>query len=454
MTAMADRPDIVILITDQHSAHALSCAGNPWLATPAMDALARRGVRFTHAYCGYPLCSPSRASQMTGRYPHQIDCYGNEGKFFWYHDIPRQVLMGWHFAQAGYRCVWAGKDMPPEDGSRDFELLCPWGDAQAAARLAETLAKPGGPPLLAVGNFVNPHNICEYSRGAPLYEGDIGDPPPDRELPLLPANHGVPPDEPYVIRAVQSSEFQAYAARGNTPLEWRRYLWAYYRMIEQVDAHVGRVLAALETGGRNRNALVVVTSDHGDGCAAHAWNQKQTLYEEVVRVPLIMAGPGVRPGSMDGHLVAAGLDLFPTCAEAAGLAVPQEVEGRSLLPLAAGQPVADWRDHVVVETALDYGLAAGARQRIAGRAIIGQRWKYQAWAWGRPREALTDLETDPGEMVNCAMSGRYQRRLEEMRQALHDWTQRTGDRFQAPGHEMLSPAAGWAELAEIRKKKT
>ena len=125
---MADRPNLLLVITDQQSAHALSCAGNPWVQTPNMDRLAARGTRFDRAYCSYPLCSPSRASQMAGRLPHEIGVNGNQGCFFWYHDIFDDVFLGHYFAAVGYECVWAGKDMPPEDESRVFRLLCPWGD--------------------------------------------------------------------------------------------------------------------------------------------------------------------------------------------------------------------------------------------------------------------------------------------------------------------------------------
>jgi arylsulfatase A-like enzyme len=443
---MANQRNILILITDQQTYHAMSCAGNPWLSTPAMDALAQRGTRFTRAYCSYPLCSPARASQMTGKYPHQVNVNGNESRFFWYHDIPRDALMGHTFAQAGYRCLWAGKDMPPGDGSRDFELLAPWGDSAAADRLVEFLGNTHDQPFLAVGNFVNPHNICEYAQGKTLPEGKVGTPPPLREMPLLPANHGIPPYEPEIIRTIQQQGHVVYLPQHYTDDAWRDYLWAYYRLVEKVDGEIGRVLDALDGAGLRDETLVIFTADHGDGCAAHRWNQKQVLYEEVIRVPLILAGPGVAPGREETRLASASMDLFLTCCAFAGIDPPNDLEGRSLLSI--GDETA-WRDAIIVETALNAERGNDRPARNRGRAVVMDRWKYMVWAWGRYREHLVDLEADPGEMVNLATSDRYQGIVETMRQRLDTWRRRTGDTFEVPGHTVVSPEAGEYEQARI-----
>ncbi len=442
-TDASTRPNVLILITDQQTHAAMSCTGTPWLKTPAMDTLAARGTRFTRAYCTYPLCTPARASHMTGRHPHELGIYGNAGKPFWAHDIPREALMGWHFARGGYRCVWAGKDMAPADGSRDFELLCRWGDVQTADHLTAFLREPGEAPFLAVGNFVNPHNICEWARAMPLFEGGIGEPPPERDLPPLPANHPVPPEEPEILRQVQRWGMQVWLPRDDGPRQWREYLWAYYRLVELVDAQVGRVLAALDETGRAEDTLVVFMSDHGDGCAAHRWNQKMTFYEEVIRVPLILAGPGIAAGAACDRLVSTGLDLLPTCCEAADMPVPEGLPGRSLLPLARGEPVETWRDALVIESALNPEVMDNARahKQNVGRAIVTDRHKYSVWRWGRPREQLVDLAADPGEMVNLATSRRFDATRDALRARLAAWCRTTDDQFQVPGHEILSPGA-------------
>jgi arylsulfatase A-like enzyme len=454
---MNTKPNIVWMITDQHTAGAMSCTGNEWLETPGMDSIAQRGIRFDRAYCTYPLCTPSRASLLTGHYPHQVDCNSNSagkgGRFFWYRDFPREWLLTHQLTDAGYRCVWSGKDMPPEDGSCGVDLLSPWGDVQVGDKLTEFIKGPHDKPFLAVGAFVNPHNICEWARQCPCPEGEVGDPPPAAELPPLPSNHEPAQHEPEVIRILQRNARFAFEPRGVSPEEWRRYIWAYYRMVEMVDVQVKRILNALDEAGLTDNTLVIFTGDHGDGCAAHRWNQKMILYEEVINIPLLMAGPGIEPGRVDAsHLVSNGLDSYPTICEMVGLPVPAHVEGRSLLPLCSdGAEKADWRDELVVETALTAETGPANPLRNAARALLRGNWKYSVYTWARYREQLADLKTDPGEMTNLAVDPANRDEILEMRRHLQEWKERTGDFFQVPGYEMISPDGGWAELEQIRR---
>lgn len=440
---MPDRKNILILITDQQTHHAMSCAGNDWLHTPAMDSLAERGTRLTRAYCTYPLCAPARASHMTGKYPHEVNVWGNTGKGFWRHDIAREEMLGYPMSQAGYRCVWAGKDMAPADGSRDFELLCPWGDVQTAENLREFIAGPHDRPFLAVGNFMNPHNICEWARGMPLWEGGIGEMPRTEDLPPLPANFAIPPDEPQIIRDVQRLGLQVFIGRTFDERQWRQYIWAYYRMVEMVDRQIGCVLDSLREAALEDDTLVIFMSDHGDGCASHQWNQKMTFYEEVIRVPMILAGPGVAAGSHTDRLVSTGLDIFPTCCQIAGADVPARLQGRSLLELCGDKQPREWRTELTVESAMNPEILdnAKAQKQNMGRCIVTDRYKYSLWRWGRPREQLVDLQSDPGEMVNRAGLSRYRDVREDMRARLHAWSQATRDPFPVPGYEILSPGA-------------
>ncbi len=441
---MPEKPNVLLLITDQQTAAAMSCAGNPWVHTPAMDSLADSGTRFDRAYCSYPLCTPARASQLSGKYPHQLGIYGNTGGNFWQCAAPNEEFVNHDLKNDGYRCVWAGKDMPPADGSRGFELLCPWGDIQVADHLTSFLREKHEKPFFAAGCFVNPHNICEYGSGKPLFEGTIGEMPPDHELPVLPANHPIPPFEPEILRILQKQGHEVYIPQNFSSLEWRRYLWAYYRMIELADEQIGRILSALDEAGLRDNTLVIFTADHGDGSAAHQWNQKMTLYEEVIRVPFILSGPGIAAGRLNPEVVSASLDLSPTIREYTGIS-EKENEGQSLLGLCRDKKESVTRDTVFVETALnpETGNAERAMKRNTGRAVVSGRWKYSLWKWGRNREQLIDLENDPGEMVNLAVSSRYKDVLNDMRQKLFDWAQRTEDNMRCivPGHVVRSPGA-------------
>lgn len=438
------RPHLLVITTDQQCAEAMSCAGNPWVATPNMDRLAARGLRFTRAYCTQPICSPSRASAATGRWPHQVDSETNKGGLFWNHAIPREQLMGHRFAQAGYRCVWAGKDMAPSDGSRDFDLLCGWGDEQVATTMEDFFADPGEKPFLAVVNFLNPHTICEYANGRAIPEPFPGEPPLLEDCPPLPPNFGIPADEPSLIRIHQAGSPRGYHGQFFDDADWRRYRWAYYRMVEEVDRQVGRVLDALDANALAEETLIWFCSDHGDGCGAHRWNQKQLLYQESIHIPVILAGPSVPAGATDEHLVSWGLDMLPTLADAGGVEPDPDWTGRSLLELAR-DPASDWRHQLVVETALNHEIDAKAWRRNRGRCLLtDDGWKYTSWSWGRPCESLVDLHSDPGEMVNLATCRAHWPRRDDFRRRLHEHCLATDDPFQVTGY------ASWSTTERLR----
>jgi arylsulfatase A-like enzyme len=418
-------PNIFIIMTDQQYGGAMSCAGNPELDTPAMDRLAEAGVRFDQTYCTYPLCIPARESLLTGRMPFEL------GYREWgdpidprFHDQELGVL----FREAGYDTAYAGKlHAPRNDAARHgFRQLCGHDDAHLVEACTDYLQNTRQEPFLLVASFDNPHNICEWARHQNLPWGNIP-PAATAECPTLPANFGIPPFEPQVIRWIQQRAPRVYPTVGNTPEQWRHYRHAYYRLIEKVDAQIGAVLDVLHGQGLAENTLVLFTSDHGDGHGAHQWNQKSILYEEPTRVPLIASWPGqIRQGVADDtHLVSAGLDILPTLCDYAGLTPPSDLPGASLRPLLEGTPAPDWREHLVVEA----WPFQGDPGRTLGRMVRTNRYKYVVYSWGRYREQLFDLENDPGEMVNLAVSRRYGDELERHRQLLRDYCARTGDEF-------------------------
>jgi arylsulfatase A-like enzyme len=244
----------------------------------------------------------------------------------------------------------------------------------------------------------------------------------------LPDNFAIPENEPDVIRKVQHSSMSVYPSVDWTPDKWRQYRWAYYRLIEKVDAQIGEVLEALRNAGVEDNTLVVFTADHGDGAAAHHWNQKQVLYEEPTRVPFIVSGKKfTEAGQVDRtHLVSTGLDLIPTVCDYAGVPVPEGLRGRSVRPLAEGNQPAQWRDFLVSETEFEYEKTATG---IRGRMLRTPQYKYIVYSEGTPREQLFDMQTDPGEMNNLAVDAGKKAVLEECRARLAQWSKDTGDTF-------------------------
>ncbi len=433
------RPDIVLLLTDQQAASALACAGNPDVRTPGLDRLAAEGVRFESAYCTQPLCTPSRASLITGLMPHECGCSRNGESI-----LPELRAQGFGrlLAAAGYDCFYGGKwHVPqiamPADNDHGFQSICGFNDAQLADACIGCLARIAAqdparrPPFLLVASFDNPHNICEWARSMPLPWGHIGEPPPPAECPNLPANFMPSPFEPEIIRIEQAANWGIYPYRERSPEDWRRLRWAYFRLIEKVDAEISRILRALDARGLAENTVVVFASDHGDGHGAHQWNQKSALFEETVRVPLLMRAPAGHRGLVNStHLVSTGLDLLPTFCDYAGVPLPEGRRGRSLRPLVepAAAPPATWRSSLFIETVFDGARGYGTQ----GRAVRTARTKYTVYDRGRYREQLVDLTTDPGESVNLAVESRWTDLLAEHRRLLASQVRHTGDVFRVP----------------------
>ena len=425
------QPNLLFILTDQQSAGALSCVGNPHLQTPNLDRLAAMGVRFENAYCTQPLCVPSRSSLVSGRMPHEvgvpINLRENEA-------AARVPWMSHVLSEAGYQTCWIGKwHLPvatdkPELHGFDQTHCRRVGDADVPRLCAEFLEGERATPFLLVASFVNPHDICEWARGDRLPYGAIGEAPPPDKCPPLPANFAVAPDEPSALcDTVRPFSPRVYPTDDWDEGRWRQYLWAYGRLVEKVDAQIGELLDALEASGHAKDTVVIFSSDHGDGMAAHGWNQKQVLWEEVVRVPLIIRDPAAQqPGHTDAHLVSMNLDLLPTLCDYAQAAPPSELCGRSLRPLVENRAPDDWRDFVFVETEF---CVFDSSSGVQGRAARSRRYKYIVYSRGERREQLFDLERDPGEMRNLANDLAYAAITREHRQRLQVWLDQVGDNF-------------------------
>ena len=427
----------------------MSCSDNPYLRTPAMDSIAQEGIRFDSAYCMNPMCVPSRYSLFTGRRGSEIGLTNNVDGHI--DVIPSQVIagsMGWQLRAAGYDTAYGGKvhwpkGLAPED--LGFETISHDARDQLAEDCAAYLGRDHDAPFLLVASFVNPHDICHMAiRDFAETEQEKRLSHPDRvelrELdealripdqlgeeeffasvcPPLPDNFEIQTGEPEAISLMQArSPFKRKAREGYSEEDWRRHRWAYARLTERVDGQIGRVLAALEENGLVENTLVVFTSDHGDMDASHRMEHKTAFYDEAIRIPLLISGPGVlSDGSVDRRLVSNGLDLLPTVCEVAGLEAPQELEGRSLAPLLSGGPVDDWRQFLPVESEL-------------GQMIVQRDFKYMRHYQGANSEQLIDLVADPGEMRNAINDGRHEPILAELRGVFDDTFPVASDPFAA-----------------------
>lgn len=408
-------PNILFIFTDQQHARMMSCAGNPWVNTPALDRLAAEGVRFERAYCGNPVCTPSRFSLLTGRLPSAIGLRNND-----YRHLPEpapEILahgMGHVFRRAGYRTLYGGKQHLPGMSAEDlgFEVFETDERAGLAASCAERLGQPMEEPFLMAASFINPHDICYMAirdfaetpqerlileRGAEelacleaALQGPDGGLVPVEACPPLPDNFEVQEDEPGAIARMQAERpFKEKARKHYGEAEWRRHRWAYARLTERVDAEIGRVLEALREGPHAGNTVVVFTSDHGDMDGAHRMEHKTAFYEESAGVPLIIRHPALmQPGRVDReHVVSNALDLLPTLCDFAGIERPEGLAGESLRPLVEGRQSGFRRPAIPLESEL-------------GQMVVYGEFKYARYFEGAHPEQLHDLEADPGETRN------------------------------------------------------
>ncbi len=437
------RPNILFIITDQQFAEVMSCRmGRQWINTPAMDGLAAGGLLCTRAYSSNPLCMPWRNSVFTGRYPHETGVTSNDVKGQL--DPQKFPCLGTYFRNTGYETAYAGKwhlNFNPRDpkahGFEMFSEKSPGGhDMGVTAGAEKFLAQPHSKPFLLVASYLNPHNICEWARRLAgrqqtLNCGEIGPPPAPEKLPPPPANLAPPVNEPdgmTLIRRAYQVDDGPFPVGQFTPDDWRRHRWGYYRMTELVDAEIGKLLAALKKTGLAENTLIVFTADHGDCAGAHGFNQKTVFYEESARVPLILRWPGRTPAAISDKLINTGLDILPTLLDAAGIAAPRTLPGRSLLPLALGQSVGDWREFVVVQNHMvQTGMVEGLKPEMAGRMVRTDRFKYCVYGRGLRRESLVDLQNDPGETQDLAADPASREVLLRHRALLAKWGEEMRD---------------------------
>ncbi|MCK4413145.1 MAG: sulfatase [Candidatus Eisenbacteria sp.] len=375
------RWNVLLVTIDALRADHLGCYGYERATSPRIDSLAAAGIRFENAMCQRPSTSPSFASLFTGLYPAQHGVYRSRGVL-----QSRFMTLTEHFAAAGYRtgAVIANGNLHPEFGFHQGYEDYLYGHARAHDGTDMTLAW-----------------LAEHGGG---------------EQPWFFWVHYLDPHTPYTPWAPYDEMFGRDAEK---PSRRQQKIDLYDGEIRFTDDHFGRLLDGLIAAGLHEQTLIVVTADHGESLGEHNfyYNHGLHAYEPSGRVPLIFTAPGVIP---DGHVtpaVAGLVDLLPTLLDVAGIPVPDEIQGRSLLPVVLGLTDLAPRDFVILEAGFSRrrgpGLTRALRraetkyvQRLTDWARrpanpIDVLWTFKAGAEGAlSADEYYDLARDPGETAN------------------------------------------------------
>jgi choline-sulfatase len=439
------RPNVLILIADDHAAWTLGCEGDPRRATPRLDRLAAQGVRFDHAYCNSPLCTPSRQSFITGRLPHAV------GVTQLTTPLPEEaVTLGDWLGGRGYRTAAIGKmhfndrgdhgfaeqldtpqwqrflkSHPPAGGDhrrpwhpfqdpaavwlnaacRDYGLPAESMEATYFAdRAADFFRRHRDDPFALVVSFHEPHSPFPFPRE---WRGRYR----PEQFPVPPVSDFDRREQPLVFAPLKPDDVRGIAAAYFTSLSW-------------VDHQIGRVLDALDASGLADDTIVVYWGDNGYLLGQHGRFEKHCFYEQAVRVPLMFRWPGHLPaGRMVSDLVEM-VDVFPTLLALCGLEErPSDLDGRSLVPLLLGRRGARGRDVVVGEyPENEEAMARSPRYKLI--VGTGRRKRQDGYITAHPLpgpyERLYDLQTDPDETTDLAGRPDLAGVVAELRRRLHD----------------------------------
>ena len=466
----ARRPNFLIILTDDQRFDTIAALGNRHIRTPNLDRLVQRGVVFTNAYIlgshHGAVCMPSRAMLLTGRH---------------YFNLPDSITATWHapveqrgtcehitfpevFRHAGYGTFGTGKWHNGRKlfakgftgggnvffGGMSDHLAVPVYDFDPAGAYPAGQAHRGGKfsselftdavvnhlksssaiePFLIYLSYTAPHD----PRMAPAEYAAMYAP----EDVLLPPNFMGEHPFPMGDLRIRDGKLAPFP---RTEAVVREHIAAYYAMISHLDAQIGRVLDALEESGHGDDTIIVFSSDNGLAVGQHGLMGKQNIYEHSVHVPLILAGPGLPAGERCEALVYLH-DVFPTICQLAGEPIPDSVESRSLLPLIRDDAEGA-RSSLFFAYSTDYDRRTGKPRGIL-RGVRTERWKLILSHYENTVTTLLfDLQADPWETRNLALDPAQAGRVDELKNLLRQWIERSGDRVELDRPDWGSAGGG------------
>lgn len=413
MAPAADQPNVIIFFTDQQRWDTTGVHGNPLDLTPNFDRMALEGTHLYNAFTPQPLCGPARGCLMTGQYVSTNGVWRNGLR------LPAEARTLAHcFAEAGYATGYIGKwhladrEPVPADQRGGFGYWLAANVIEHTSRKYDCVVfdekeKPVKLPGYRVDALTDAAiRFIDARQGAPFFltlsftephhQNETGEYPAPRGYAERYAGRWTPPD--------------LAALCGNAP----QHLGGYYGMVRRLDEALGRLFDALESLGLSDNTIVLFSSDHACHFRTRNGEYKRSCHESSIRVPMAVRGPGFDGGGRVRNLVSL-VDVAPTLLDAAGLPIPESMQGRSFLPLTRGE-TEGWPEEVFVQIS----------ESQTGRAVRTRRWKYGVdapdGAEGRAdryvEQYLYDLDSDPHEMTNLVAIENYRVVAGAMRERL------------------------------------
>jgi arylsulfatase A-like enzyme len=480
----ARHPNVLFIAIDDLNDWVGHLGGHPLVQTPNLDRLAARGTAFLNAHAQAPLCNPSRTSVMLGLRPSTTGIYGGNHWFRTGAQWRDRVTLPQHFAAHGYRTVGVGKlhhrgpqggaggdelppargdDVPPPEfqiagtaggvGARPERKLVPptpagdhrdmdWGvfphrdedkgDYQVASWAIEQIrSAPRDRPFFLAAGFSLPHVPCYATqRWFDLYPDD------DTVLPEVHENDRA--DTPRFSWYLHWRLPEPRLRWVRQVDQWRNLVRSYLASVSFVDAQVGRVLDALDASGLADDTLVVAWSDQGFHLGEKLITGKNTVWERSSRVPLVLAGPGVKAAQRCERPVEL-LDIYPTLVELCGLTPPDDLDGLSLVPQLRDASAPRARPALITHGPGNHGIRS-------------ERWRYIRYADGS--EELYDMEADPHEWHNLAGRDELAGVVEEHRRWLPkvDAPPVPGDAERLVTYDSAADEAVWEGRVTIRRE--
>ncbi|MGH9404469.1 MAG: sulfatase family protein [Terriglobia bacterium] len=438
------RPNILFLVGEGLRPDELSLAGNPILRTPHLDRIGREGINFKNAFVVNALCSPSRASILTGLYSHTTGCLDNRDRH-----IPANVpIFPELLRKSGYEVACFGKAHIREaltdrywdyyfgfdgastnyyhpriaEGTRGqvgpSEVYKGYVDDIVTERAVRWLSEKREKPFFALFMFQAPHAPFYRSRrNLDLYNG-VPIPKPSTFDDDLKGYPGKPR-----CFADADNKIGTTILGGDDPRSLEEMVKDHYAGVVSNDQNFRSLLQAIEKTGTLDNTIILLTSDHGFFLGEWRFYDKRFMHEPSIRVPLLIRYPGhIRPG-LTVDQMAINLDLAPTVLELAGVEVPKTMQGKSLVPFLKGSQPAEWRKDWLYE----YYEYPGNQQVKPNRGVRSDRYKLIHYYEPPEEFEVYDLQSDPGELHNLYGNPQHAELFKRLMNRLHELRKETGD---------------------------